>query len=45
MRVLDSVSTDESLSGVVQEMNDMQLSFYLPVPLDAGCLLTVKLPY
>ena len=25
-------------------MNDMQLKFYLPVPLNAGCQVTVKLP-
>jgi hypothetical protein len=45
VRLQDGLNSEEHLAGVVQEMNDMQLSFYLPVPLDKGCLLTVKLPY
>lgn len=41
VRVLDSISIEEQLAGVVQELNEMQLSFYLPVPLNAGCQVTV----
>lgn len=40
VRPQDSTTTDE-LAGVVQELNEMQLSFYLPVPLNAGCQVTV----
>ena len=42
--VLEDQPTNEQNDGVVQEMNDMRLEFYLPVPLDAGCRITVKLP-
>ena len=30
--------------GVIQEFNVMKLQFFLPVPLNAGCMIEVKLP-
>lgn len=39
--VLDEGAAD---AGMVQEMNDMQLNFYLPVPVNKGCILKVFLP-
>ena len=36
--------SDSPLNGMIQEVNDMQLTFYLPVPLNAGCRVTVELP-
>jgi len=29
---------------MIQEINDMRLDFYLPVPLNAGCKLKIVLP-
>lgn len=31
-------------AGMIQQADDMKLSFYLPVPLDQGCQVTVVLP-
>lgn len=31
-------------AGMIQKTDDMKLSFYLPVPLDQGCKVTVVLP-
>jgi hypothetical protein len=30
--------------GIIQELNAMRLQFFLPVPLNAGCMIEVKLP-
>jgi hypothetical protein len=35
---------DTEEAGMIQFTEDMTLSFYLPVPLNAGCSLTVELP-
>ena len=35
---------DDPLAGMIQEINDMRLDFYLPVPLNAGCKVNVALP-
>jgi len=29
---------------MIQQSDDMKITFYLPVPLDEGCSLTVELP-
>jgi hypothetical protein len=31
-------------AGMIQHTEDMKLSFYLPVPLNEGCIVTVELP-
>ena len=41
LRVLD---TEDPLAGMIQEVNDMRLDFYLPVPLNAGCKIEIVLP-
>jgi hypothetical protein len=35
---------DDPISGMIQQADQMKLTFYLPVPLDAGCVVTVSLP-
>ena len=35
---------DNPLAGMIQEVNDMRLDFYLPVPLNEGCKVHVALP-
>jgi hypothetical protein len=37
-------SGDNPLDGMIQEVNDMRLDFYLPVPLNEGCKVQVTLP-
>ena len=32
------------LAGIIQEVNDMKLDFFLPVPLNEGCKVNVALP-
>jgi hypothetical protein len=31
-------------SGIIQAVDKMQLDFFLPVPLNAGCIVNVILP-
>ena len=35
---------DDPLAGMVQEMNDMRLDFFLPVPLNPGCKVKITFP-
>ena len=35
---------DDPKAGMIQELNDMRLDFYLPVPLNDGCKVHVGLP-
>ena len=35
---------DDPLAGMVQEMNDMRLDFFLPVPLNPGCKVKINFP-
>lgn len=42
---LSVIETDnEELDGKIQEVNDMRLNFYLPVPLNPGCQVKIILP-
>lgn len=41
--VIDETGEDP-LAGMVQEMNDMQLDFFLPVPLNKGCKVKLGFP-
>ena len=38
------IDEDSESAGMIQEMNDMQLDFFLPVPLNAGCKVRIVLP-
>ena len=37
-------SGDDPLAGMIHEMNDMRLDFFLPVPLNAGCKVKITFP-
>ena len=41
---LDVMNPDAPRAGMIQEVSDMQLDFFLPVPLNAGCKVNVTLP-
>lgn len=41
LEVRDPEKTD---AGMIQQADDMKLSFFLPVPLNQGCKVTVVLP-
>jgi len=38
------INLDDPKSGMIQEINEMRLDFYLPVPLNAGCKVKIVLP-
>lgn len=41
---LSVLNEDDSRAGMIQELNDMKLDFFLPVPLNSGCKLKLILP-
>ena len=41
---LSVLDTENELAGMIQEVNDMRLNFYLPVPLNPGCKVKIILP-
>lgn len=41
---LSVIDTESELAGMIQEINDMRLNFYLPVPLNPGCKVKIILP-
>ena len=41
---LEVEDPQKETAGMIQQSDDMKLTFYLPVPLDEGCQLTVVLP-
>ena len=41
---LSVINSDDPRAGMIQELNEMRLDFFLPVPLNPGCVLTIFLP-
>ena len=41
---IDEATGEDPLAGMIQEMNDMSLDFFLPVPLNIGCKVKITFP-
>ena len=44
LSVLIEEDTDEDKAGMIQEINSMRLDFFLPVPLNPGCVVDIFFP-